>query len=253
MMRTLLIAGVILAVPAGVPAQAPEPPVEDTRLTIHTLVREDVFAGFQQNDLARLARAEKNIELLLKSRPAVDRPSLLAWQGTTALTRAVHASEKNATQEFTRHYRRAMDLFAEAMREGRGVVGVFAVVGGANASLADRLPATERKAAWEQGYGAYAELWSMQSQIVGKLPLHHRGELLTGLAQTAQRSGRVVEAAGYLDQILESLADTPYAPLARKWKDDPAARADGTLTCRTCHVPGTLAARMAEVGGARPQ
>jgi hypothetical protein len=248
----LLIMGVILATPAGVPAQAPEPPVEDTRLTIHTLVREDAFAGFQQNDIARLTRAEKTIELLLKSRSA-DRPALLAWQGATALTRAVHASEKNAPQEFARHYRRAMNLFAEAMREGRGVVGVFAVVGGTNAVLADRLPATERKAAWEQGYGAYAELWRMQSSVLAKLPLHHRGELLTGLAQTAQRSGRVVEASGYLDQILASLADTPYAPLARTWKDDPASRADGNLTCRTCHAPGTLAARMAEVSAEPPR
>ncbi len=55
---------------AAIAAQAPEPPISDTRLTVNTLVREDVFAGFLQNDLARLTRAEKNIELLLASRPA---------------------------------------------------------------------------------------------------------------------------------------------------------------------------------------
>jgi tetratricopeptide (TPR) repeat protein len=252
MMRTLFIAGVIVAVPAGLPAQAPDPPIADTRLAVHTLVREDVFAGFQQNDVSRLARAEKNIELLLESRPA-ERASLLAWLGSTALTRAVHANEKGASQEFTRHYRRAIDLFADAMREGPGVDGVFAVVGGTNASLADRLPETERKAAWEQGYGAYAQLWRLQSAIVSKLPVHHRGELLTGLAQTAQRSGRVVEASGYLDQILASLPDTPYAPLARQWKDDPASRMTGNLTCRTCHAPGTLVARMADVAKDLPR
>ena len=252
MIRTLFLLVVIVAVPAGLPAQAPEPPIADTRLTVHTLVREDVFAGFQQNDRARLARAEKNIERLLETRPA-DRAALLAWQGSTALTRAVHASENGATQEFPRHYRRAVALFAEAMREGREVAAVFAVVGGTNASLADRLPETERKAAWEQGYGAYAQLWRLQSDFVSKLPPHHRGELLTGLAQTAQRSGRVVEAAGYLDQILASLPDTPYAPLARQWKDDPAARAKGNLTCRSCHAPGMLTVRMSEIAGGRPK
>ena len=246
MRRSLFIALFLVAVPAGVPAQAPAPPISDTRLTVSTLVREDIFAGFQQDDVARLARAEKNIELLLASRPD-ERPALLAWQGAAALVRAAHANEKEERQAFTREYRRATDLFGEAMRNGRGIVPVWAIVGGANASLADRLPATERKAAWEQGYGAYAELWQLQSAIVDKLPLHHKGELLAGLAQTAHRSGRVVEAEGYLDRILASLADTPYAPLARKWKDDPKARDEGALICKTCHAPGTLAARMAEV------
>ena len=246
MLRTLLVAAVVVAMPGSLPAQAPEPPIGDTRLGVDTLIREDVFAGFQQNDLTRLARAEKNIERLLESRPA-DRARLLAWQGSTALTRAAQASEKDDAQEFGRQYRRAIALFAEAMREGHDTAAVFAIVGGSNASLAERLPQTERKAAWEQGYGAYARLWRIQAAIVPKLPLHHRGELLAGLAQTAQRSGRVVEASGYLDQILTSLADTPYAPLARQWKEDPASRAKGSLTCQTCHAPGTLAARMAEV------
>lgn len=246
MKKNLLIAIAFLAASAVLPAQGPEPPLDNTSLTVHTLVREDVFAGFLQNDLVRLARAEKNIEQLLKSRPA-ERASLLAWQGTIALTRAVHASEANAQQDFTRSYRRATDLFAEAMREGAETPAVWAIVGGSNASLAERLPQTERKAAWEQGYGAYAQLWRMQSGIVSKLPLHHRGELLTGLAQTAQRSGRVVEAEEYLDQIVKTLADTPYGKLAQEWKANPASRAQGNLTCRTCHAPGTLAARVAEV------
>ena len=236
----------VLLLATSVAAQAPEPPLDNTKLTVHTLVREDVFAGFLQNDLVRLARAEKNLTQLLANRPT-DRPSLLAWQGTVALTRAVQANEANSQQEFARHYRRAIDFFADAMREGPGDGAVWAIVGGSNASLADRLPATERKAAWEQGYGAYAQLWRMQSSIVSKLPLHHRGELLTGLAQTAQRSGRVVEAVTYLDQILETMGDTPYAARAREWKNNPASRAEGNLTCRTCHAPGTLAARLSQL------
>ena len=93
MARTFLIAVAFVAISTAVPAQAPEPPIADTRLTVHTLVREDIFAGFLQNDLVRLARAEKNIELLLASRPDA-RPGLLAWQGGTALTRAVNVRTK---------------------------------------------------------------------------------------------------------------------------------------------------------------
>ena len=92
MTRTLLTVVAIVAISAAVPAQAPEPPITDTRLTVHTLVREDVFAGFLQGDVARMARAEKNAEMLLTSRPA-DRASILAWQGGLALTRAAMGNE----------------------------------------------------------------------------------------------------------------------------------------------------------------
>jgi tetratricopeptide (TPR) repeat protein len=227
-------------------AQGPEPPLADTRLTVHTLVREDVFAGFLQNDLGRLARAEKNIELLLASRPA-ERANLLAWQGSTALTRAVLATEARQTEEFQRQYRRAIELFAEAARLGPDSAGVFAITGGSQTMLADRLPAPERAAGWEQAYSAYQQLWKMQGADIEKLPLHHKGEVLTGLAQAAQRTGRTSEVPAHLERILTVLHDTAYARRAQQWKDDASSRAQTKLTCQTCHAPGTLAARLAEV------
>ena len=246
MTRTLLILVVLVTLSAAVPAQAPEPPIADTRLTVHTLVREDIFAGFLQNDLTRLARAEKNIELLLASRPA-DRPGLLAWQGSATLTRAVMANEAKQPDQFRQHYRRAQDLFTEAMKLGPDVVGVFAVTGGSQVMLADRLPVAERAAGWELAYTAYQRLWTMQQQMIEKLPLHHKGEVLTGLAQSAQRTGRSEEATAQLDRILTLLPDTAYATRARQWKDDPTAVTKTRLVCQTCHAPGTLVSRLAEV------
>lgn len=245
MRRTLLTFGFLVAIASAIPAQAPEPPLADTRLTVHTLVREDIFAGFLQNDQVRLARAEKNLETLLANRPG-ERASVLAWQGSTALTRAAMANDAKQSDQFRQHYRRAQDLFTEAMKLGPDNVGVFAITGGTQLSLADRLPAAEQKAAWELGYTAYQQLWKLQSQIIEKLPLHHKGEVLSGLAQTAQRTGRSEEAAEQLERILTLMPDTPYATRARQWKDDPAARSS-KLACQTCHGPGTLVARVAEV------
>jgi tetratricopeptide (TPR) repeat protein len=246
MKRLLLPLGFAVAISATTPAQAPEPPISDTRLTVHTLVREDVFAGFLRNDVTRLARAEKNIELLLASRPA-ERASLLAWQGSTALTRAALAYEASQPDRFRQQYRRAQDLYTEAMKLGPENVGVFAIVGGSQASLADRLPAAERTAGWEQSYSAYQQLWKLQGAVIEKLPLHHKGEVLSGMTQTAQRTGRNDEATTYLDRMLTLLPDTPYAKAAKQWKDDPSARTKVKVTCQTCHVPGTLVARLAEV------
>jgi tetratricopeptide (TPR) repeat protein len=243
--RSLLIVAA-LAIPAAVPAQAPEPPLADTRLTVHTLLREDIFAGFLQNDLTRLARAEKNADALLASRPA-ERPSVLAWQGGTALTRAVLAHEANQPDQFRQHYRRAQELFAEAAKLGPENAGVFAITGGTQVTLADRLPAAERRAGWELGYTAYQQLWKLHGPLLEKLPLHMKGELLSGLAQTADRTGRSEEAAAQIERILTMMPDTPYATRARQWKDDPSGRATSKLACQTCHGPGTLVARLAQV------
>jgi hypothetical protein len=239
-----LVGAVVIS--AAVPAQAPEPPVSDTRLAVQTLLREDIFAGFLQNDVTRLARAEKNADVLLANRPA-ERQEVLAWQGTMALTRAVMANEANQTDQFRTHYRRAQNLFANVMKAAPDDLSVVAITGGSQAMLADRLPAAEQKAAWELGYAAYQQLWKVQSQMIEELPLHHKGEVLSGLAQTAERTGRTKEAAAFVERILTLLPNTPYASRARQWKEDPSSRAKVKLTCQTCHTPGTLAARLAEV------
>jgi hypothetical protein len=246
MTKPLMTLGFVVAISAAVPAQAPEPPIADSRLTVHTLLREDIFAGFLQSDVRRLARAEKNIDLLLASRPG-DRASLLAWQGGAALTRAVLANDAKQPDQFRQQYRRSVDLFAEAMRLGPDNVGVFAITGGSQTQLADRLPPAERAAGWEQAYTAYQQLWKMQSAGIEKLPLHHKGEVLTGLAQSAQRTGRNEELTAQLDRILTLLPNTAYAKGAQQWKDAPSSRAQVKLTCQTCHIPGTLVARLAEV------
>lgn len=245
MPRTLLTVALV-AISAAVPAQSPEPPIADSRLTVHTLLREDIFAGFLQGDVARMARAEKNAELLLASRPS-ERPSILAWQGSIALTRAAMANDARQPDQFRQHYQRAQALFTEAMKLGPDNVGVFAITGGSQVSIADRLPADERKVSWELGYNAYRQLWKMQGQVIETLPLHHKGEVLSGLAQTADRTGRREEAAAGIERILTMLPDTPYASRARQWKDDPSGRVTSKLACQTCHAPGMLVSRIAEV------
>src|SRR5262245_38732802 len=101
----------------GARAQPPEPPLADTRLSVHTLIREDVFAGVLDGDLDRLGRGEKNIEILLERRPA-DKPGLLAWKAGATLYRAVRAREAGRAEEFNEKYARAIALLAEAKKLG---------------------------------------------------------------------------------------------------------------------------------------
>ena len=125
-MRSLVL---IFGIVAAAAAQSPDPPLSDARLTVHTLLREDVFAGFMANDMERVARAERNLERLLQDRPG-DRGNLLAWRGSIALHRAARAHEAGKADEFQRHLTAARDAFAEAaqqtqaMRVSRQLQGV---------------------------------------------------------------------------------------------------------------------------------
>ena len=40
----------------------------DTRLTVHTLVREDMFAGFMAGNVERMTRGEQTLDRLMKER-----------------------------------------------------------------------------------------------------------------------------------------------------------------------------------------
>jgi tetratricopeptide (TPR) repeat protein len=224
-------------------AQSQEPPLDDARLTIHTLVREDIFAGFLADDMQRLARGEKNIQLLLEKRPAA-KAELLAWQGGAALYRAVRAYENKRNDEFKQTYRQALDLFSQARQLGQDNGGVAAVTGGSYVIFADRLPQEDRAVAWQAAYDAFQVLWKQQAQVVERLPVHMRGELLGGLAQAAQRTGRAQEATQYIDRILTVLRDTPYERVAKRWKEDPKAAIGSSMTCLSCHEPGRLSARI---------
>src|SRR5262245_8533192 len=169
-------------------AQSPEPPISDSRLAVHTLVREDIFAGFLANDMTRFGRGEKNIQLLLEKRPTA-RSSLLAWSAAATLYRAILAYENNRKDEFQRQYEKALDLYAQAYLANPEDGGVAAVTGGSFVVFADRLPKEYQAAAWNKAYENYRALWKQQAPIIDKLPLHLRGELLGGLAQSAQRTG----------------------------------------------------------------
>lgn len=225
-------------------AQTSDALLSETRLTVHTLLREDIFAGFMSNNMTRFARAEQNIEVLLKERPA-QRANLLGWKAGALTYRAVVAHESGKAEESSRLLAQARELFAEAAKASTGNDGVAPITGGTLALFADRLPETERAAAWALAYESYSLLWKQQGAGIEKMPVHFKGEVLAGLTQSAQRTGRTEETALYLGKMLEVLANTPYEPMAKKWKDDPASAATTNLTCKNCHNPGRLSARVA--------
>jgi hypothetical protein len=244
----MLVVLVVIAAPA---AQSPGDALADTRLSVHTLVREDIFAGFRNDNLPRLERAERHIEILLVQRPD-QRGNLLAWKAGATVYRAVLAHEAGQPEAFARLYAAALAGFAEAATASSGNGGVAAITGGTLVGFADRLPEPQRAAAWALAYDNYSRLWQEQAADIEKLPVHHNGEVLSGLTQSAQRLGRSEEAARHLDRMLIVLAGTPYERLAKQWKADPAIAATTNLTCKNCHAPGRLDNRITELNPKAP-
>jgi len=229
----------------AVAAQSPQSPLADSRISVNTLLREDLFSGFLADDIERLSRGEKNAELLLEQRPN-ERALTLAWSALAKMYRAVRANEHNQPEEFQKYYRQGIDLFDQAEKLGTNP-GVAAIHGGTYLVLADRLPKEYRAAAWSQAYDSYKLLWKFQSGAVAQLPVHLRGELLAGLAQSAQRTGHTEEQAQYVDKILAVLGNTPYEQAAKQWKSHPESAANTSIACMTCHDAGRLAARVASL------
>jgi hypothetical protein len=232
-------------------AQSPKTPTFDPRLPFASIIREDLFAGFMaegnnNNDDQRFLRGERNLEILLAERPA-DKAGLTAWKGGIAFKWAIEAYETKHTDDFEREYRKALDLYAEAARLDPGDIGVMAITGGGYALFADRLPERYRSGAWDAAYRAYSGVWQVQRSDVDKLPLHLKGELLAGMAQSAQRSNHAAESAQFLEKIVTTMPRTPYAAIAKKWIDSPEISARTNLTCKTCHDAGRLEARKASL------
>jgi hypothetical protein len=243
-MRVLASLVFVSCVVGGVTAQSPEPPLADRRLTVHTLLREDLFAGFMAMDMVRFARGERNIEQLLKDRPD-QRGNVLAWKGLAAMHRAVLALDSGKADEFLKQLEASRTAFAEAAKQTSGNDGVAAITGGTYAVFADRLPEPHRATAWADAYTNYSLLWKQQGAAIDKLPVHHRGEVLGGLVQSAQRTGRTEEMAQHLDRMLTLLQGTPYEATAQQWKANPASAATTTVTCKNCHNPGRLTSQLA--------
>jgi len=121
------------------------------------------------------------------------------------------------------------------------------LIDGSYLEFADRLPEEHVDAAWSKTYDSYQVLWKLQSRVLDRLPRHIRGELLSGLAESAERTGRTEERNMFLEKIIEHLPGSQYARAAEEWQTDPAAARSTRISCKYCHGSGTLEAHIARL------
>jgi hypothetical protein len=228
---------VLSATLVGVAAQSARP----ANVPIHTWVREDMFAGFIDDDFVRYQRGEQKVAEYLAETPP--RPEAMAWMAGGKLYRASRAFRERKTAEGDRLIGEAMALMDQSAAAAPENVGVHAVLGGSIVQIANKLPEKYYAALMQRGRTHFAKLYSVQSQAVPQLPLHIKGELLGGMAETEFRVGDRTRATELLNQIIKEMPDTAYARNAATWLASPElVTRDSKLVCQSCHDPGRLSA-----------
>lgn len=208
-------------------------------MRVSTWVREELFAGFLADDMARFDTGMKKTDAVIAADPKS--ADALAWRGGGELYLAVRALEAGDRVKFDALYQKALGSFAAS----KAVVtpqtaGAFnAITGGSFTLFADRLPEPLRQEGWQKIHFHYSALRSEQKPYFTKMPVHHQGEVLGGLAQAALRLGEKDAAKALLEELIATLPDSPYVPFAKKALATMDSKAK--VACLTCHDAGRLA------------
>lgn len=205
---------------------------------VSTWVREDLFAGFLTDDQESLQAGIKKLDAILAGQP--ENISALAWRASIDYYRAVRAHEQGDRAKFERLYQQSMDAFRNLYETAPQEISVLAVTSGATSMFAGRFPEPQRTESFQLSRDRFEALARAQSEFFEKMPAHHRGEVLAGLAQAEEHLGNRAKSREHLTRIVNTLGGTPYELPARKWLDDSGASGSTRVTCLSCHEPGRL-------------
>lgn len=207
-------------------------------MRVSTWVREDLFAGFLSNDMAQFDRGMKKTGEIIAADPKS--ADALAWRGGGELYLAVRALEAGDRAKFDDFYKKSLASFAaaKAVVTPQTSAALNAIAGGSFTLFADRLPEAMRQDGWQKIRAHYGALREEQKPFFAKMPVHHQGEVLSGLAQAALRLGDQEAAKSLLETIVATLPSTPYEPFAKKALSTMDSKAK--IACLTCHDAGRL-------------
>jgi hypothetical protein len=225
---------------ASLAAQEPRP----ANVPFYTWVREDTFAGFLNGDMVRFDRAEQKVRDYLAETPG--RVDATNWLGAMKVYRAVRAFGEGKAGEGEALLNEAFTLMDEAVTKDPADQGVRATAGGTLVLLARELPPQHHDTAMKKAREHFVVLYKLQAPALPQFPLHLKGELLAGLAETEFKVGDRARATELLTQIVQEMPDTAYAKTAAAWLVAPeTVTRDTKIVCQSCHQPGRLSSWMA--------
>jgi hypothetical protein len=217
--------------PPGAAPAAAAPQASDR---FDRLVRSDMFAGMA-GDPEALARAMKQCEEALAGDPK--KPEALVWHGSGLVFQAGQmfrgGDYQNGKAAIIRGFREMDDAAALAPGDIRVLIPRGASLLGYAAHATD--PARARPQL-EKGLADYEKVLAIQKPVWDTLPVHSRGELLSGLVEGWLRAGEAAKARDYARRIVSDLPASRYATRAKAFLAEANPPAQLHWECMGCHV-----------------
>lgn len=207
-------------------------------LTIHTWVREDIFAGWMAKDPESLARGERKLDHFLASNP--NHSSALAWKFLATHYYMRDAMAKGNHAEYGKRLSESKQLREKAIAADPNNVAVYIIVGGGMIMGAYYAPEEHKQWLYREGRELLRKVPQMQGPAFEKLPPHMRGETWSLLAYASDRLGDRTDRDALIDAMAAKLQGTPYESRAKRWRTLPALNTETDNMCITCHEPGRL-------------
>jgi hypothetical protein len=209
----------------------------------YTWVREDTFAGFMADDMARFERGMQKTQEFIKEDP--NNMAAVNWLGAGTVYRAVRAFDAGDAALGDRLFGEALALMDKAVAAASNDIGVRATAGGTLIVFASRLPERHYRTAIERARDHFGVLYKAQEAQLDKFPPHLKGEVLAGIAESELRMGNREAATTYLNKIAAGMPGTRYAQIAEAWMKSPeSVTKKDRLACQSCHEGGRLSAWM---------
>jgi tetratricopeptide (TPR) repeat protein len=204
-------------------------------MTVHTWVREDLFAGYMVDDLDRWKKGVAKLNEILKAEP--DNPDALGWHADNLVYQASRAYAAGDKEQAEKLWQEAMATAKRALSQGPNSGGALRTIGAGLVYFSDRLPEPRRTEAIQQGRKLFLTVQQQEKGMADQMPLHQRGEVLAALAQSADRLGLKAERDEALATIVQKMPGSVYARRAQAWMNGNTGSA---LVCQTCHEEGRL-------------
>lgn len=217
-------------------ALAADAPVKPAGITVHTWVREDLFAGVMVDDREAVERGSGKLDAVLAANP--DDAVAKSWRVLELVTRAAWADQKNDPASSKSWMEKAMALRA-TIADSKDL-GVQTVLGGSLLFYAAKSPSHATEAIYRDGRDHLIRVRKAQEAFLAKMPPHFSGELLSQLAFASDRLADQESKAKYLAEMKQFLAGTVYERRADKWQTM-AIKDWAGAQCISCHEPGRLA------------
>ena len=199
-------------------------------------VRADMFAGFA-GDAVALGRAMKLCEETLASDP--ENAQALVWHGSGSIFLGGEAMRGA-------DYARGAPLLAKGLREMDDAVanapdrvGVLIPRAATLLEYSKYDPVPDRaRAELQKSLGDYERVLILQKSYWQTLPVHARGEILSGLAEGWLRAGDSQKAQSYMERLEAETAGSPYALRAQDFLHASVPPKQVDWHCIGCHVAG---------------